>query len=100
MSTATRSLTVLVVVRDGPHALSRLLAVCHRRGWAPVALRSTSDGGSTEVAMRLVTQRDRRGTPEQVRAQLRRLVDVQRIVLDDAGDVPDEVAFGAVRARA
>jgi len=100
MSTTTRNLTVLVVVRDGPHALSRLLAVCHRRGWAPVALRSTSDGASTEVAMRLATQRDRRGTPEQVRAQLRRLVDVQRIVLDDAGDVPDEVAFGAVRARA
>jgi acetolactate synthase regulatory subunit len=96
---STRNLTVLVVLRDGPHALGRLLAICHRRGWAPVALRSTSDGRSTEVAMRLATQRDRRGTPAQVRAQLRRLVDVERLVLDDAGEVPDEVAFGAVRAR-
>ena len=100
MSTTTRNLTVLVVVSDGPHALSRLLAVCHRRGWAPVALRSTSDGARTEVTMRLATQRDRRGTPAQVRAQLRRLVDVERVVLDDAGGVPDDVAFGAVRARA
>ena len=96
----TRTLTVLVVLRDGPHALGRLLAVCHRRGWAPVALRSTSDGASTEVAMRLATQHDRRGTPAQVRAQLERLVDVAQVVLDDAGDVPDDVAFGAVRARA
>ena len=96
---STRNLTVLAVVRDGPHALSRLLAVCHRRGWAPVALRSTSDGSSTEVTIRLETQRDRRGTPAQVRAQLARLVDVERLVLDDAGDVPDDVAFGAVRRR-
>ena len=97
---STRSLTVLVLLRDGPHALGRLLAVCHRRGWAPVAVRSTSDGRSTEVTMRLATQRDRRGTPAQVRAQLDRLVDVVGVVLDEAGDVPDDVAFGAVRARA
>ena len=97
---STRNLTVLVVLRDGPHALGRLLAVCHRRGWAPVALRSSSDGRSTEVAMRLATPCDRRGTPAQVRAQLDRLIDVVHVVLDDAGDVPDEVAFGAVRSRA
>ena len=95
-----RSLTVLVVLRDGPHGLVRLLSICHRRGWAPVAVRSTSDGASTEVTMRLATQGDRRGTPAQVRAQLARIVDVERIVLDDAGPVPDDVAFGAVRARA
>jgi hypothetical protein len=37
-----KTTTVLVVLADGAHALSRLLALCHRRGWTPVSLRSVS----------------------------------------------------------
>ena len=95
------TITVLVVLRDNPHALGRLLARCHARGWAPVALRSVSDGVRCEVTMRLGVPADRRGTEAQVHNQLQRLVDVEHVAVDAAeGELPDEVAFGAVRRRA
>jgi acetolactate synthase regulatory subunit len=92
--------TVLVALRDGPHGLARLLALCHRRGWTPVSLRSVSDGVRTEVTMRLEVQPDRRGTDEQLRAQIARLVDVEHVAVDSADGLPDAVAFAAVRHRA
>lgn len=96
-----KTLTVLVVLRDDPHALGRLLARCHARGWAPVALRSVSDGTRCTVAMRLSVPGDRRGTEAQVHAQLERLVDVEHVAVDTAeSGLPDEVAFGAVRRKA
>lgn len=95
-----KTTTVLVALRDGPHALSRLLALCHRRGWTPVSLRSVSDGERTEVTMRLGVQADRRGTDEQLHAQIGRLVDVEHVAVDTAAGLPDAVAFAAVRHRA
>jgi acetolactate synthase regulatory subunit len=96
-----KTITVLVVVRDGPHTLGRLLARCHARGWTPVAMRSVSDGTRCEVTMRLKVPGDRRGTEAQVHAQLERLVDVEHVAVDTAeGELPDEVAFGAVRRKA
>lgn len=96
-----KTITVLVVARDHPHALGRLLARCHARGWAPVALRSVCDGARCEVTMRLRVQEDRRGTEAQVHAQLARLVDVEHVAVDTAeGELPDDVAFGAVRRKA
>jgi acetolactate synthase small subunit len=100
MSHHQRTLTVLVVLRDGPHALVRLLSVCHRRGWTPGSLRATATGELTEVVMRLTVQADRRGAEHQVREQLGRLVDVEDVLLDGASELPDEVAFAAVRLRA
>ena len=94
---STTTLTVLVVLRDGPRALARLITRCTSRGWIPVSVRSTADGGRCEVVMRLQVPADRRGTAAQVRAQLARLVDVERVVVDAAEGVPDAVAFGAVR---
>ena len=94
---ATTTVTVLVVLRDGPRALARLITRCTSRGWVPVSVRSIADGTRCEVTMRLQVHDDRRGTPAQVRAQLASLVDVERVVVDTAGDVPDAVAFGAVR---
>jgi acetolactate synthase regulatory subunit len=94
------TVTVLVVVSDGPCALSRLLARCHSRGWTPVSLRSVSDGARCDVAMRLRVPDDRRGSAAQVRAQLARLVDVQHVAVDAASAVPDDVAFAAVRHAA
>ena len=96
----TTSVTVLVVLRDGPRAITRLLVRCTGRGWIPVAVRSTSDGGRCEVAMRLEVPADRRGTAAQVRTQLARLIDVEHVVVDADAGVPDAVAFGAVRQRA
>ena len=96
-----KTITVLVALRDGPHALARLLARCHARGWAPVAMRTVSDGARCEVTMRLRVQDDRRGTEAQVHAQLERLVDVEHVAVDAAeGQLPDDVAFEAVRRRA
>ena len=95
-----KTITVLVVLRDGPHALGRLLARCHARDWTPVALRSMSDGTRCEVAMRLRVPGDRRGTDAQVRTQLERLVDVEHVAVDTAEGLTDEVAFGAVRHKA
>jgi acetolactate synthase regulatory subunit len=92
--------TVLVVLHDGPRALSRLLVRCHGRGWTPVSLRSVSDGARCEVAMRLRVPGDRRGTEAQVRTQLERLVDTEHVAVDAAGGVPDGVAFAAVRRKA
>ena len=94
------TVTVLVVLHDGPRALARLITRCVGRGWIPVSVRSIADGTRCEVAMRLQVPDDRRGTQDQVRHQLARLVDVERVVVDAAGDVPDAVAFGAVRQRA
>jgi acetolactate synthase regulatory subunit len=94
------TLTVLVVLRDGPRALSRLLVRCHGRGWTPVSLRAISDGARCEVAMRLEVPGDRRGTEAQVRTQIARLVDVEQVAVDAAGGVPDGVAFAAVRRKA
>jgi acetolactate synthase regulatory subunit len=95
------TITVLVVLRDTPHALGRLLARCHARGWTPVALRSVSDGTRCEVTMRLRVPPDRRGTEAQVHAQLERLVDAEHVAVDTAeGELPDDVAFGAVRRKA
>ena len=79
-----KTITVLVVAADDPHALGRLLARCHARGWAPVALRSVSDGARCEVTMRLRVQADRRGTEAQVHAQLARLVGVEHVAVDTA----------------
>jgi hypothetical protein len=46
-------------------------------------------------------QEDRRGTEAQVHAQLARLVDVEHVAVDTAeGELPDDVAFGAVRRKA
>lgn len=98
MSDAT--ITVFVVLRDEPRALSRLLVRCHSRSWTPVSLRSVSDGTRCEVTMRLRVPGDRRGTDAHVRAQLARLVDVEHVVVDAADGVPDGVAFAAVRRKA
>jgi acetolactate synthase regulatory subunit len=92
--------TVLVVLRDEPRALSRLLVRCHGRGWTPVSLRSVCDGTRCEVSMRLRVPGDRRGSEAQVRAQLARLVDSEHVAVDRAGAVPDGVAFAAVRRKA
>ena len=97
---ATTTVTVLVVLRDGPRALARLITRCTSRGWVPVSVRSIADGNRCEVAMRLAVHDDRRGTPAQVRTQLARLVDVEDVVVDTAAGVPDAVAFGAVRQMA
>ena len=70
-----KTITVLVVLCDGPHALGRLIARCHARSWAPVAMRTVSDGARCEVTMRLRVPDDRRGTEAQVHAQLERLVE-------------------------
>jgi acetolactate synthase regulatory subunit len=94
------TLTVLVVLRDEPRALTRLLVRCHGRGWKPVSLRSVSDGTRCEVSMRLAVPPDRRGTDAQVRAQLARLVDAEHVAVDSADGVPDGVAFAAVRRKA
>ena len=95
------TITTLVVLRDNPHALGRLLARCHARGWTAVALRSVSDGARCEVTMRLSVPDDRRGTEAQVLAQLGRLVEVEHIALDAAESrLPDDVAFEAVRRKA
>jgi acetolactate synthase regulatory subunit len=94
------TLTVLVVLRDEPRALTRLLVRCHGRGWRPVSLRSVSDGTRCEVSMRLAVPGDRRGTDAQVRAQLARLVDTELVAVDSADGVPDGVAFAAVRRKA
>jgi len=96
----TTTVTLLVVLRDEPGALTRLLVRCQGRGWAPVSLRSVSDGTRCEVTMRLRVPGDRRGTDAQVRAQLCRLIDVEQVVVDSAGEVPDGVAFEAVRRKA
>src|SRR3954467_4364390 len=97
---ATTTVTALVVLRDGPRALARLIARCVGRGWIPVSVRSIADGTRCEVAMRLEVPDDRRGTEAQIRTQLARLIDVEDVVVDAAGDVPDAVAFGAVRHKA
>jgi acetolactate synthase regulatory subunit len=94
------TVTVLVVLRDEPRALTRLLVRCQGRSWTPVSLRSVSDGARCEVVMRLRVPGDRRGTAAQIHAQLARLVDVQHVAVDVAGGVPDAVAFGAVRRKA
>lgn len=94
---STNLLTVLVVVRDGPRALTRVLVRCHARGWEPVSVRGVSDGERCEVTMRLRVPGDRRGAEAQVRAQLARLVGVEHVAVDAAGAVPDAVAFAAVR---
>jgi acetolactate synthase regulatory subunit len=95
------TITTFVVIRDNPHALGRLLARCHARGWTAVALRSVSDGARCEVTMRLSVPDDRRGTEAQVQAQLERLVDVEHVAVDTAESaLPDDVAFGAVRRKA
>jgi acetolactate synthase regulatory subunit len=97
---STKTTTVLVVLRDGAQALSRLLALCHRRGWTPVSLRSVCDGARCEVTMRLSVPGDRRGTDAQVRTQIGRLVDVEHVAVDTTEGLPDHVAFAAVRRRA
>jgi acetolactate synthase regulatory subunit len=90
------TVTVLVVLRDGPRALTRLLVRCHGRGWEPLTVRSVCDGERCEVVMRL-----RATAPAaQVRAQLERLVEVEHVAVDSAGGVPDGVAFAAVRRMA
>jgi acetolactate synthase regulatory subunit len=96
-----KTITVLVALRDNPHALGRLIARCHARGWAPVAMRTVSDGARCEATMRLRVPDDRRGTETQVHAQLERLVDVEHVAVDAAeGPLPDDVAFEAVRRKA
>ena len=92
-------ITVLVVTRDTPDALARLLALCHRRGWRPVSLRCICDDARCEVTMRLAVQADRRGTEAQVREQIGRLVGTLAVAVDAGRGLPDEVAFTAVRQR-
>jgi acetolactate synthase regulatory subunit len=95
-----KTTTVLVVLRDGGHPLIRLLALCHRRGWTPVSLRSVADGARCEVTMHLSVPGDRRGSDAQVQAQIARLVDVEHVTVDSAEGLPDGVAFAAVRRKA
>ena len=97
---STKTTTVLVVLRDDAHALARLLAVCHRRGWSPASLRRVADGTRCEVTMRLRVPADRRGPDDQVRTQLARLVEVELVAVDTADGLPDDVAFAAVRRKA
>src|SRR5690242_15076422 len=93
-------LTALVLMRDGPEALLRLMSLCHRRGWTPSAVQySTYDGGLAEAALRLHGPPSRCG-PTQVGAQLARVVDVLDVVCGADGAVPDEVAVTRVRRRA
>ena len=87
------TLTVLVVLGDGPGALTRLLVRCQGRGWTVESLSST--GG--EVLMRLRVPRARAA---HVQPQLQRLVDVRQVVVDVADGLPDGVAFAAVRRKA
>jgi acetolactate synthase regulatory subunit len=94
------TITVLVVLDNGPRALTRLLVRCHSRGWTPVSVRSVCAGAECEVVMRLRVPGDRRGSAAQVHAQLARLVDVRHVAVDAADGVPDGVAFGAVRRKA
>jgi len=82
---STQTTTVLVVLRDDGNALVRLLALCHRRGWAPTSLRSVSDGTRCEVTMRLRVPADRRGTDAQVRTQLGRLVEAELVAVEAVG---------------
>lgn len=96
----TTTLTVLVVLRDSPHALGRLLARCHARGWVPISIHSVSDETLCEVSMRLRVQSDKRGTEAQVRNQLGRLVEVEHVALERSEGLPDHVAFHAVRRLA
>src|SRR4051812_40946915 len=87
-----RSAVVLVALRDGPHALQRLLALCHRRQWTPRSLRCTADeDGRAEVTMRLDVPADRRGVDHQLRTQIGRLVDVLHVEVDIADGLPDHV---------
>jgi acetolactate synthase regulatory subunit len=93
-------LAVLVLMRDRPDALLRLVSVCHRRGWTPTALSWSTDGeGLAEAAVRLTAPPGRCGAGH-VGAQLRRLVDVLDVVCDTEPRLPDEVALGALRGRA
>jgi acetolactate synthase regulatory subunit len=93
------TLTVLVVLDDQPHALARLLARCHRRGWTPTSLRYVSDGTSGEVVMRLIVPSDRRGTEAQVRKQLDRLVETRHVLVELLAGVPDDIAFANLRRK-
>ena len=93
-------LAVLVLMRERPDALLRLVSTCHRRGWLPVALSWRTDGaGQAEAAVRLSAPPGR-CAPTHVAAQLRRLVDVLDVVCDAEPRLPDDVALGALRARA
>jgi len=92
-------LSALVLMRERPDALLRLVSTCHRRGWTPTALRWTTDGRHGEAALRLRGPAGRR-RPAGVTAQLRRLVDVLGVVCEVEPGLPDEVAFAALRARA
>ena len=92
-------LSALVLMRERPDALLRLVSTCHRRGWTPTALRWTTDGRHGEAALRLRGPAGR-CRPAGVTAQLRRLVDVLGVVCEVEPGLPDEVAFAALRASA
>jgi acetolactate synthase regulatory subunit len=92
-------LCALVLMRERPEALLRLLSTCHRRCWTPTALRWATDGRHGEAALRL-TGAAGRCTPATVTAQVGRLVDVLGVVCEDEPGLPDDVAFAALRARA
>src|SRR5688500_11374200 len=91
-------LAALVLVRDRPDALFRVLSVCNRRGWTVSALTWSTDGDVGEVAVRLGGPS--RGTALNVAAQLRRLVDVLDVVCDAEPGLPDEVALTSLRQLA
>ena len=92
-------LSALVLMSGRPDALLRLVSTCHRRGWAPTALRWTTDGRHGEAALRLAAAAGRCRAAS-VTAHLGRLVDVLGVVCDDEPGLPDDVAFAALRARA
>jgi acetolactate synthase regulatory subunit len=92
-------LAALVLVRQRPDALLRVLSTCHRRGWTPTAVTWTTDGAHGEVALRLAAARGRCRAAS-VAAHLRGLVDVLDVVCDDESRLPDDVALAALRTRA
>ena len=93
-------LAALVLMRERPDALLRLVSTCHCRGWVPVALSwRTSGDGLAEAAVRLSAPAGR-CRPVQVAAHLRRLVDVLDVVCDAEARLPDDVALGALHSRA
>jgi acetolactate synthase regulatory subunit len=99
MPTDSDRLATLVLVRQRPDALLRVVSACHRRGWTATAMTWTTDGAHGEVALRLVSPRGRCRAAS-VAAHLRGLVDVLDVVCDDDARLPDDVALAALRTRA
>jgi acetolactate synthase regulatory subunit len=89
----------LVLMRDRPEGLLRLLGVMQRRGWAPTAMTFTTYGELAEAAVCL-TAPTTRSTAMDLAAQVRRLIDVVDVVCDTDPGVPDDIALAGLRGRA